>query len=74
VRIRWVVVDWIHLAQDRDQSQALVNTVMNLQVAALVNIVVNLLIPCKMEDLFTRLFLFIFQGGLCSKDFVKLQV
>jgi hypothetical protein len=25
-------VDWIHLAQDRDQWQALVNTVMNLQV------------------------------------------
>jgi hypothetical protein len=25
-------VDWIHLAQDRDQWQALVNTVMNLLV------------------------------------------
>jgi hypothetical protein len=25
-------VDWIHLAQDRDQSQALVNMVMNLRV------------------------------------------
>jgi hypothetical protein len=25
-------VDWIHLAQDRDQWQALVNTVMNLQI------------------------------------------
>jgi hypothetical protein len=25
-------MDWIHLAQDRDWSQALVNTVMNLQV------------------------------------------
>jgi hypothetical protein len=24
--------DWIHLAQDRDRWQALVNTVMNLQV------------------------------------------
>jgi hypothetical protein len=24
-------VDWIHLAQDRDQFQALVNTVMNIQ-------------------------------------------
>jgi hypothetical protein len=24
------VVDWIHLAQDRDQRQALVNTVMKL--------------------------------------------
>jgi hypothetical protein len=25
-------VDWIYLAQDRDQRQALVNAVMNLQV------------------------------------------
>jgi hypothetical protein len=25
--IRWEVVDWMHLAQDRDQWQALVNTV-----------------------------------------------
>jgi hypothetical protein len=25
-------VDWIHLAQDRDQWQALMNTVMNLRV------------------------------------------
>jgi hypothetical protein len=25
-------VDWIHLAQDKDQWQALVNMVMNLQV------------------------------------------
>jgi hypothetical protein len=25
-------MDWIHLAQDRDHSQALVNTVMTLQV------------------------------------------
>jgi len=29
--IGWEVVDWIHL-QDMDQWQALVNTVMNLQV------------------------------------------
>jgi hypothetical protein len=28
----WEVVDWIHLAQDRDQCLALVNTVMNLRV------------------------------------------
>jgi hypothetical protein len=27
----WEVVDWIHLAQDRDQWRALVNMVMNLQ-------------------------------------------
>jgi hypothetical protein len=26
------VVDWIHLAQDRDQLRAVVNTVMNLRV------------------------------------------
>jgi hypothetical protein len=28
----WEVVDWIHLAQDRDQCRAVVNTVMDLQV------------------------------------------
>jgi hypothetical protein len=28
----WEVVDWMHLAQDRDQWRAVVNTVMNLQV------------------------------------------
>jgi len=26
-------VDWIHLAQDKDQRRALVNTVMNLRVS-----------------------------------------
>jgi hypothetical protein len=30
--IGWEGVDWIHLAQDRDQWQAFVNIVMNLQV------------------------------------------
>jgi hypothetical protein len=30
--IGWDVMDWIYLAQDRDQWRALVNTVMNLQV------------------------------------------
>jgi hypothetical protein len=30
--IRWGGLDWIHLAQDRDQWRALVNTVMNLRV------------------------------------------
>jgi len=29
---RWVCVDWIHMAQDKDQWQALVDTVMNLLV------------------------------------------
>jgi hypothetical protein len=28
----WEVVNWIHLAQERNQWQALVNMVMNLQV------------------------------------------
>jgi hypothetical protein len=30
--IGWVDVDWIDLAQDRDQWRALVNTLMNLRV------------------------------------------
>jgi hypothetical protein len=30
--IGWGGMDWIHLAQDRNQWRALVNTVMNLQV------------------------------------------
>jgi hypothetical protein len=30
--IGWVGMDWIDLAQDRDQYRALVNTVMNLRV------------------------------------------
>jgi hypothetical protein len=30
--IKWNGVDWINMAQDRDQWRALVNTVMNLQV------------------------------------------
>jgi hypothetical protein len=30
--IGWEGVDWIHLAQDRDQWRAVVNTVMNLRV------------------------------------------
>jgi hypothetical protein len=32
MEIGWEGVDWIHLAQDRDQWLALVNTVMNLRV------------------------------------------
>jgi hypothetical protein len=30
--IGWCGVNWIHLAQDRDQWRALVSTVMNLRV------------------------------------------
>jgi hypothetical protein len=30
--IEWEFVDWMHLAQDRDQCQAVVKTVMNLRV------------------------------------------
>jgi hypothetical protein len=30
--IRWEGVDWIHMVLDKDQCQAVVNTVMNLQV------------------------------------------
>jgi hypothetical protein len=32
--IGWGSIDWIQLAQDRDQWRALVNTVMNLRVLA----------------------------------------
>jgi hypothetical protein len=31
--IEWGGMDWIDLAEDRDQWRALVNTVMNLQVS-----------------------------------------
>jgi hypothetical protein len=30
--IGWGGMDWIHLAQDRDQLRALTNTVLNLQI------------------------------------------
>jgi hypothetical protein len=30
MEISWKIMDWIHLAQDRDQWWALVNTVMNV--------------------------------------------
>jgi len=32
MEIGWEGVDWMHLAQDRDQWQALVNMIMDLQV------------------------------------------
>jgi hypothetical protein len=31
-QIRWEGVDWMHLAEDRDKWQGLVNMVVNLQV------------------------------------------
>jgi len=31
--VAWEVVDWINLAQDRDQWRALVNTAMNIWVS-----------------------------------------
>jgi hypothetical protein len=31
-KVGWEAGDWIHVAQDRDQWQALVNTVLNLWV------------------------------------------
>jgi hypothetical protein len=31
-KIRWSGMDWIHLAKDRDQWRAPMNTVMNLRV------------------------------------------
>jgi hypothetical protein len=30
--IKWIGMDWIDLAQDKDQWRALVNTVMNLPI------------------------------------------
>jgi hypothetical protein len=30
--MEWEIVDWMHLAQDREQRRALVETVMNLRV------------------------------------------
>jgi hypothetical protein len=32
LEIRWEGVDWMHVAQDRDQWRAVVNMVMNLRV------------------------------------------
>jgi hypothetical protein len=32
LEMRWIADGWIHLAQDRDQWRALVNTIMNLLV------------------------------------------
>jgi hypothetical protein len=32
-QIGWGVIDWIHMAQDREERRALVNTEMDLQVS-----------------------------------------
>jgi len=32
IETEWEAEDWIHLAQDRDQMQVLVNTLMNLRI------------------------------------------
>jgi hypothetical protein len=32
LEIGWGCIDWVHLAQDRDQCRTLVNTVMNFRV------------------------------------------
>jgi hypothetical protein len=49
--IGWESVDWIQLVQDRDQWQALVNTVMNLQVLAPQS---YLVIPSILKSYLTR--------------------
>jgi len=50
-------VDWIHLAQDREQLWALVNTVKNLRVPLKVG---NFLTECLLAS----------QKGLCITDLV----
>jgi hypothetical protein len=30
--VYWKVLDWIHMAKDRDQRRALVNMIMNLRI------------------------------------------
>jgi hypothetical protein len=61
-KIDWEGVEWIHLAQDRDQWWVLVSTVMNLQVLVpkiwlvgwLVSQSVNVgLLGCNTVDLYT---------------------
>jgi hypothetical protein len=32
MELRWTGVDWIHLAQDKEQRQTLAKTVMNLRI------------------------------------------
>jgi hypothetical protein len=55
--IQWKGVNWMHMAQDRDQCQDLVNMEMHLWV------------PCKADNL-TEL-LFISQEILCSMELVS---
>jgi hypothetical protein len=53
------LVNWIHLAQYRDQWQAFENTVMNIQV------------PLKMEISWLAEQLLASQEGLCSMELVN---
>ena len=49
--MKWEVMDWIHLAQDRDKRWAFTNTVMNVGASQ------NIEWPKKMYTLFTHQYL-----------------
>jgi hypothetical protein len=63
-KVGWHAVECIHLAQDKDQNQALVNTVMNFCVSySAVNFLSNWVLLASQEEYF-----FI---GLVTCDFTK---